>query len=282
VAAQGGNAQQNVTKENINGNAAANAGNIGGAAGAANTGTTAGVAGAAGATAGAAGTAAGAANAGKAGNPGATAKATPDQKPYVGGAMAEQLAKSIVSDRKVPFMTRDAMGISIKSGLSKAAAQTAEGGANGVDAVADAAQVNGGAAGNGGEETKAAAPVDDMEFNERDLNHYWQAYANALPKDYVAFARRMQPMRLSLMKDGVSFEVVVDNDLSARDFRTMQPSIQSYLRKYLQNKNVQMQVRVSEAKETVRAVGRVERFQLMAKKNPSLLKLKKEFGLELY
>jgi DNA polymerase-3 subunit gamma/tau len=229
VAAQGGNAQQNVTKENINGNAAA-----------------------------------------------------PDQKPYVGGAMAEQLAKSIVSDRKVPFMTRDAMGISIKSGLSKAAAQTAEGGANGVDAVADAAQVNGGAAGNGGEETKAAAPVDDMEFNERDLNHYWQAYANALPKDYVAFARRMQPMRLSLMKDGVSFEVVVDNDLSARDFRTMQPSIQSYLRKYLQNKNVQMQVRVSEAKETVRAVGRVERFQLMAKKNPSLLKLKKEFGLELY
>jgi DNA polymerase-3 subunit gamma/tau len=84
------------------------------------------------------------------------------------------------------------------------------------------------------------------------------------------------------MKDGVSFEVVVDNDLSARDFRTMQPSIQSYLRKYLQNKNVQMQVRVSEAKETVRAVGRVERFQLMAKKNPSLLKLKKEFGLELY
>jgi DNA polymerase-3 subunit gamma/tau len=229
VAAQGGNAQQNVTKENINGNAAA-----------------------------------------------------PDQKLYVGGAMAEQLAKSIVSDRKVPFMTRDAMGISIKSGLSKAAAQTAEGGANGVDAVADAAQVNGGAAGNGGEETKAAAPVDDMEFNERDLNHYWQAYANALPKDYVAFARRMQPMRLSLMKDGVSFEVVVDNDLSARDFRTMQPSIQSYLRKYLQNKNVQMQVRVSEAKETVRAVGRVERFQLMAKKNPSLLKLKKEFGLELY
>jgi DNA polymerase-3 subunit gamma/tau len=229
VAAQGGNAQQNVTKENINGNAAA-----------------------------------------------------PDQKLYVGGAMAEQLAKSIVSDRKVPFMTRDAMGISIKSGLSKAAAQTAEGGANGVDAVADAAQVNGGAAGNGGEETKAAAPVDDMEFNERDLNHYWQAYANALPKDYVAFARRMQPMRLSLMKDGVSFEVVVDNDLSARDFRTMQPSIQSYLRKYLQNKNVQMKVRVSEAKETVRAVGRVERFQLMAKKNPSLLKLKKEFGLELY
>ena len=42
-----------------------------------------------------------------------------------------------------------------------------------------------------------------------------------------------------------------------------------------------MKVRVFEAKEVVRAYSHVERFQLMSKKNPKLLKLKEVFGLEL-
>jgi DNA polymerase III, gamma and tau subunit len=43
-----------------------------------------------------------------------------------------------------------------------------------------------------------------------------------------------------------------------------------------------MTVRVSEATETVRPVGRVEKFQMMAQKNQALMQLKDEFGLELY
>ena len=43
-----------------------------------------------------------------------------------------------------------------------------------------------------------------------------------------------------------------------------------------------MTVRVSEATENVRAVSRVEKFQMMAQKNSALLQLKEEFGLELY
>jgi len=39
---------------------------------------------------------------------------------------------------------------------------------------------------------------------------------------------------------------------------------------------------VSEPAETVRAVGRVEKFQMMAQKNQALMQLKDEFGLELY
>jgi DNA polymerase-3 subunit gamma/tau len=42
-----------------------------------------------------------------------------------------------------------------------------------------------------------------------------------------------------------------------------------------------MTVRIFEAKEVIRAYSHVERFQLMSKKNPRLLKLKEVFGLEL-
>ena len=50
----------------------------------------------------------------------------------------------------------------------------------------------------------------------------------------------------------------------------------------LKNRKVTMTVRVSEATENVRAVSRVEKFQMMAQKNNALLQLKEEFGLELY
>jgi DNA polymerase-3 subunit gamma/tau len=169
-------------------------------------------------------------------------------------------------------MKRESMGVSIKSGMAKAAQE--------VQTAYPTPQTS---------EAKAAAPssgapqvVDDLVFNEKDLNYYWHAYAGQLPKDYVAFARRMQMIHPALLKDGYTFEVLVDNELSAKDFNTMSPHILDYLRKSLQNKNVTMTVRVSKASETVRVVGRVEKFQLMAKKNPSLLKLKDVLGLELY
>ena len=42
-----------------------------------------------------------------------------------------------------------------------------------------------------------------------------------------------------------------------------------------------MKVRVSAPNENVRAYSHLERFQMMSKKNPDLLKLKEELGLEL-
>ena len=75
---------------------------------------------------------------------------------------------------------------------------------------------------------------------------------------------------------------MVDNEIVAKDFTSMIPDIQNYLRSRLKNRKVRMTVRVSEAAENVRAFSRVEKFQMMAKKNEALLHLKEEFGLELY
>ncbi|MCD8183174.1 MAG: DNA polymerase III subunit gamma/tau [Bacteroides sp.] len=125
-----------------------------------------------------------------------------------------------------------------------------------------------------------AQPEEDFMFNERDVNYYWQEYAGRMPKEQVAIATRMQNMRITL-KD-TTFEVLVDNEIVAKDFTAMIPELQNYLRSRLKNSKVTMTVRVSAPTEKVRAYGRVEKFQMMAQKNNALLQLKDEFGLELY
>lgn len=129
--------------------------------------------------------------------------------------------------------------------------------------------------------TPVSQPEEDYIFNERDINYYWQEYVGRMPKEQVAIAKRMQNMHLTLLND-TTFEVVVDNDIVAKEFTTMIPDIQEYLRNRLKNRKVTMTVRTSAATEKVRAYGRVERFQMMAQKNQALLQLKDEFGLELY
>ena len=128
---------------------------------------------------------------------------------------------------------------------------------------------------------QATVPEEDYIFNERDVNYYWQEYAGRLPKEQVAIAKRMQNMRLTLLND-TTFEAVVDNEIIAKDFTAMITGVQDYLRTRLKNRKVTMTVRISAPAEKVRAYGRVEKFQMMAQKNNALLKLKEEFGLELY
>ena len=124
-------------------------------------------------------------------------------------------------------------------------------------------------------------PEEDYIFNERDLNYYWQEYAGRMPKEQIAIAKRMQNMHLTLINDS-TFEAVVDNEIVAKEFTAMIPTLQDYLRTRLKNRKVTMTVRISAPSEKVRAYGRVEKFQMMAQKNNALLQLKEEFGLELY
>ncbi len=124
-------------------------------------------------------------------------------------------------------------------------------------------------------------PAGDSDFNEHDANYYWQEYAGRLPKEQVAIAKRMQNMHLTRL-DGTTVEAVVENEIVAKEFASMVPALQDYLRVRLKNRKVVLKVRVSAPNEKVHAYGRVERFQMMAQKNTALLQLKEQFGLELY
>ena len=165
-------------------------------------------------------------------------------------------------ERKIPVMKMSSLGVSIKNPQRDQAAQNA--------AKTNVAQ------------TQTQQPEEDFIFNDRDLNYYWQEYAGQLPKEQDALTKRMQMLRPVLLNNSTTFEVVVDNEFAAKDFTALIPELQSYLRGRLKNSKVVMTVRVSEATETIRPVGRVEKFQMMAQKNQALMQLKDEFGLELY
>ena len=206
-----------------------------------------------------------------------TAKVTPNRQPQMAttarpvspsatnttssaplpGAGIPSVAKE---ERKVPVMKMSSLGVSIKNPQRDQAAQNAT--------VAHVPRVQ--------------QPEQDSNFNERDLNYYWQEYAGQLPKEQVAIAKRMQVLRPVLLNNSTTFEIVVDNEIAAKDFTALIPELQDYLRVRLKNSKVVMTVRVSAPTETVRAVGRVEKFQMMSQKNQALMQLKEEFGLELY
>ena len=128
---------------------------------------------------------------------------------------------------------------------------------------------------------QTAQPEEDFIFNERDVNYYWQEYAGRMPIEQVAIAKRMQDMHVALL-NATTFEAVVDNEIIAKEFTALIPTLQEYMRVRLKNRKVTMTVRVSAPAEKVRAYGRVEKFQMMAQKNSALMELKNEFGLELY
>ena len=173
------------------------------------------------------------------------------------GAGVAQTAKE---ERKIPVMKMSSLGVSIKNPQRDQVSQNAT-----------TTYV-----------PKVQQPEEDFMFNDRDLNYYWQEYAGQLPKEQDALAKRMQMLRPALLNNSTTFEVVVDNEFAAKDFTALIPELQDYLRGRLKNSKVMMTVRVSEATETVRPVGRVDKFQMMAQKNQALMQLKDEFGLELY
>ena len=142
------------------------------------------------------------------------------------GAGIPSVAKE---ERKVPVMKMSSLGVSIKNPQRDQAAQNAT--------VAHVPRVQ--------------QPEQDSNFNERDLNYYWQEYAGQLPKEQVAIAKRMQVLRPVLLNNSTTFEIVVDNEIAAKDFTALIPELQDYLRVRLKNSKVVMTVRVSEPTETV-------------------------------
>ena len=122
---------------------------------------------------------------------------------------------------------------------------------------------------------------EDYVVDEKKLDYFWRDFANKLPQDETANAGRMRNIHPKLLSDQTTFEVTVDNGMVERNMQRLAPQIEEFLRTQLHNRKIKMTVRVSESQENTRAYSQPEKFRMMSEKNPSLLKLQKEFGLEL-
>lgn len=165
-------------------------------------------------------------------------------------------------EKKIPVFKAGSLGISLRRPLhEQQAAEKQE-----AKAASTAAQND--------------ATYEDYIFNEKDLDYYWREFAATLPKEEKANSARMMNMHPHLLND-TTFEVTVDNDMVEKYMVQLIPSVQNHLRERLHNRKITMTVRVSAPTENIRAYSHVERFQMMSKKNPNLLKLKEALGLEL-
>ncbi len=186
---------------------------------------------------------------------------TPQQAPASHGPHRSPLPK-LSTEKKVPVMKMGSMDVSIRK---KTTAQPA---ANTATAAANTIQ-------------QPSAAFEDYAFDENGLDLCWRKFATLLPKEEAANAGRMMNMHPRLLDDKTTFEVLVDNSLVQREMQRLEPQIVAYLCQQLHNRKVKMAIRVSENNENIRAYSHVERFQMMSKKNPALIKLKETFGLEL-
>lgn len=193
----------------------------------------------------------------------ATSAPSPQASASGAGPMHANPLPKTSAEKKIPVMKAGSMGISIR----RSQAPQTEKAAPAAQATAAIAQ--------------ADANWEDYIFNEKDLNYYWREFAARLPKEEAANAGRMMNMQPQLLKDGVTFEVAVDNDIVQKYMQQLAPHIETHLRTQLHNRKIQMTVRVSAPNENIRAYSHVERFQMMSQKNPKLLKLKEALGLEL-
>lgn len=186
---------------------------------------------------------------------------TPQAQPQAGNVAARKspLPELKEEKRKIPVMKAGQIGMSIRHRATQTEAPK----------VTTPTPTN-----------NQQSSYEDYVVYEKDLNYYWREFAQRLPMEEKANASRMMNLQPKLLND-TTFEVGVDNSMVEKYMKQLLPNIQDYLREKLHNQKITMTVRVFEAKEVVRAYSQVERFQLMSKKNPKLMKLKEVFGLEL-
>lgn len=124
------------------------------------------------------------------------------------------------------------------------------------------------------------APDEDYMVTEKDISFYWHEFANLLPREETAMARRMKILQPKL-KQNEEFEVVVDNEQVKTYMMQMAPRIEQHMRTQLHNRRITMKVRVAASNEVTRIYSKPELFQMMLRKSPDLQKLREMLDLEL-
>ncbi len=117
-------------------------------------------------------------------------------------------------------------------------------------------------------------------FTPLDLINAWKSFAESIEEDH--HLKNTMINCLPGLLDNRTFEIVVNNQLQEQKLLDYSFKIESYLRETLRNTHIRMQIRISVDNEKKLAFTSQEKFNLMAEQNENLLRLKDEFGLELY
>ena len=127
---------------------------------------------------------------------------------------------------------------------------------------------------------EAKSKEEQEAFTQEDLELQWMSMCNRMPQALVGIASRMKNMTPTIT-EMPKVEVVVGNELIRAEIEKIRGSVLNTLKHYLHNASIELIIRVDEHREDVKILSRREQFEEMEKANPSVMKLKDEFDLEL-
>ena len=119
----------------------------------------------------------------------------------------------------------------------------------------------------------------EKPFVEADLIKRWNSYAQSI--DGNAYLKGTMANSKPVLLDNFFFEVPVYNTVQQDELLNESVKLLPYLRRHLQNNQVQMTIRVEETPEKKQAYTPSEKYQHLLGINPALGKLKDEFNLRV-
>lgn len=129
-------------------------------------------------------------------------------------------------------------------------------------------------------EPEQQATTQNMDFSEQELMIQWKVMCNRMPKEKTGLAQRMKNLtpRVTTYPNA---EVVIDNDILLKQLQENKQSILTEMRRLLKNAQLNINLRLAEAKEVTKIYSKREIFEMLKKENPQLAKLCQCLKLEL-
>lgn len=121
---------------------------------------------------------------------------------------------------------------------------------------------------------------EEEPYTQEALMKAWNGYSkNEIPDD-VHLANAMKASSLRLLQDH-TYEVQVSNPVLQKKLEDLKYSLDAYLQKAVKNRHIRISIRLDESESPNRLYTAKDRFEAMAKKNPSILDFYRMFGLDM-
>ncbi len=121
---------------------------------------------------------------------------------------------------------------------------------------------------------------ETKSFTQQQLNVAWDKYAlnckTNEPRMYSTLVAQLPVLNIDY-----SIEFTISNPLQEEELLKLKPSLLNFLKKELSNSKIDLVIKITETEEgNKRLYTDQEKFDHLAEKNPSLIKLKQQFGLD--
>ena len=117
-------------------------------------------------------------------------------------------------------------------------------------------------------------------FTQDELEVIWNKYAEQISEDksFLSILSKRKP----ILKDNYIIELLIDNKAQLNELNTKKVELLDFLRKDLNNNQIQLEIEISKAEVTeAKPYTVADKLQKMQEKNPNLDNFRKQFDLEI-